>query len=222
MVPSKQNWQVTVWVNDEPLVVGGHGLYSLRREVVQQLMNRGSKGLTEFSNRRAAPNDAEDDAQDDAEDRTFPPRNRYLLLDAHSVQDARVQAAYTRAGYYLPDETQEVEPGWYLFAPHRYRMPSEMPPRFDTLRLAALDLAENVLLPEMGPDYVNPFAGLESIPLHHIKTIMRVKGQERANDALDRGWHLLTLDTEGTEDRMGDIKDRETVFVLGHTESHAR
>jgi len=217
MVQSRQNWQATLWANDEPLVAYGHTLYGLRREVVDQLQRR-YNDLREFCDKSIAHHRVDDQ-------RFIEPWRTYVLLNEDRLLgDEHLIAALQHAGYYerIAEGKDVLVPGWYALDYTDVREGKSLPPRFDSLVLAAQHFADNIVLPEKGPDYVDPFAGSDTLPLHHIQTIMRVKGQDRANEAINRGWHLLKLDTEGTEHRMGETKDREAVFVLGHPEPNAR
>lgn len=77
-------------------------------------------------------------------------------------------------------------------------------------------------LPEKGPEYSDPFAQVDTIPLYRIKTVKRVQSDDAANDAIWRGRHMLALDVKAELDGPRyELANRTTIFGFGHPEEAA-
>lgn len=52
-------------------------------------------------------------------------------------------------------------------------------------------------------------------------TVTRIDEIVQVNDMLRRGWRLMTLEMNGSEDEMGRLVSQSATFVLGHPEADA-
>jgi hypothetical protein len=127
-------------------------------------------------------------------------------------------------GYKEPNA--EEQPGWHLvvndksgrrFAGGR---PTDYVP--DLYKEAAW-FAEHALVPEKGPEYIDEFANLDTLPLHRMQTVKRVIGEEDANEMVARGWYILAIEPRGqVEWERGEVIGATTAFTMGHPEPKAK
>lgn len=54
-----------------------------------------------------------------------------------------------------------------------------------------------------------------------VMTVTRIDEIVQVNDMLRRGWRLMTLEMNGSEDEMGRLVSQSATFVLGHPEADA-
>src|SRR5712691_8302805 len=75
----------------------------------------------------------------------------------------------------------------------------------------------NRIFTENGPEYQNTPIIDGKLQLHLIRSVMRVEGsgkEERVNELLDRGWHIISIDHYAEP----DSKSVQSVYIMAHAQ----
>jgi hypothetical protein len=147
-----------------------------------------------------------------AEDNKLHQRAVYVLATAKTLGEEWVRVAL---GYYMADRISEQQHGWWCTEPGE-------PKYLGTLDDAVAHFSRHTMIPERGPKWRDLFGHDEVLPLHLMRTVMRVEGTGRLNDALNRGWYLLSVEFEGYTNELGELVNREARYVIGHLGEYAR
>jgi len=126
--------------------------------------------------------------------------------------DGSLQPAFPLKAY---REKKTLEEGWHY-------VEGEFSPvqKLDGFQEVVEYMIRNIF-PEKGPDYKEIDLVEGKFPLHLVRTIQREESIEQVNDCLQRGWHIIALEFDGSVDIRERLVSSKTVFVLGHPEDSA-
>ncbi len=191
--PPQAHWEPQAVIRDHSLQDFGEGQKYSEGKKVATLLHKLGDELTCFANV--------------SEDNKLHPRALYVLANEQTLRGEWTRATLNISG----ERAMRVhDDGWWLYVPSRGTREY----------LGTLD--RHSLIPEKGPSWRNLFEYDEVLPLHLMRTVAHLKTVDRLNDALDRGWYLLAIEFEGQTNDRDELVHRETRYVVGHIEEHAR
>jgi len=204
-------WKTTLWLGDdsrEEVLFTGASLSSLKDTVAQWLRSNEPMYISNEPSRSLVP---------------F--RRRLYAFCARPQRADEVflhlkQPQYRGYGFHHED----LAIGWHCAyfmreSPHRQNYRPAIRAIDD--KEALVTQLQSDLVFSCGPDYVDPLLDNGRVILERVMTVVRAEEIAEVNDMLRRGWRLISLEMNGSENDMGQIVSQSATFVLGHPEVDA-
>lgn len=202
MSPSPKHWQATLWIgpkDDQPITFYGASHAMVRSAVAAWLHEHKPKDVWN----------------------TPAKHDSHHRLHYFALENVRVPKVFSPWFEDVADNNDSNEHEYItVWSYNRGRWDDNLPNRLNDFDALVQHVLSTALIIEKGPEHQEIALVDGAFPLHLVKTVRREQDEQRANDLLQRGWYLLTL--EGTEQRTGRTSTkRAVVFVLGHSEPNA-
>ena len=120
-------------------------------------------------------------------------------------------------------EPEELPEGWLyqeasLDHNHMKRLPTRTEEQLRNFEAAVVHFATTTLIPEKGPDYRSKAIVGDKFVLPLLEKVLREGEEDKINDLIQRGWHIIGLEYKGEPSMTGELMNRQAIFVMGHPE----
>jgi hypothetical protein len=196
MTNEPKHWQARIWIGpkvDQPITVYGESLAQVREAATVWL--RENKP-SDFGN--------------------APPEFELSSRVNYGYSDGTRQPVFPLSHF---GKGRKLDEGWYCV---KGKSPYSSPDHLADFDGVVSHFVSGALILEKGPDYREIPLEEGKLPLYLIKTIRRETDTLVVNDLLHRGWYIITLEYEGSQEYPeGKVVSRKTILLLGHPEERA-